>query len=209
VTADEAAFCEPLACCLNGIETLRLEVGDNVAVVGCGPIGLMHVQLARARGARVVAVDILPDRLETARRLGAQDVVLASNGDPVKEVRTLTGGRGANGVVLTVGDPIAVGQAVGMAAPTGTVNVFAGFYPDGVAPFDFNLIHYRQLTITGSHNFLPRHFDAALNAIEHRAVDVKSLISQVLPLEEIERGLDLVATRKGLKILIAPNGLSG
>jgi L-iditol 2-dehydrogenase len=209
VTADEAAFCEPLACCLNGVESLRLNIGDNVAVVGCGPIGLMHVQLARARGARVVAVDMLPDRLEAARRLGAQDVVSASESDPVKEVKRLTEGRGANGVVVTVGDPAAVTGAVQMVAATGTVNLFAGFYPDGNASFDFNQVHYRQLTITGSHNFLPRHFDAALQAIEHGLVDVKALISEVLPLEEIARGFDLVAERKSLKILIAPNDLQG
>jgi threonine dehydrogenase-like Zn-dependent dehydrogenase len=100
-------------------------------------------------------------------------------------------------------------MAAQMAAANGTVNLFAGFYPDGTASFDFNLVHYRQLTITGSHNFLPRHFESAVRAIEHGIVDVKSLISEVLPLEEIAGGFDFVAERKGLKILIAPNGLQG
>jgi L-iditol 2-dehydrogenase len=209
MSADEAAFCEPLACCLNGVETLRLYVGDNVAVIGCGPIGLIHVQLARARGARVVAVDILAERLDAARRLGAQDTVCAKEGDPVREVRRLTEGRGANGVVLTVGDPSAVQTAVQMAAAAGTVNLFAGFYPDGIGPFDFNLVHYRQLTLTGSHNFLPRHFDAAVQAIAHGMVDVRSLVSKVLPLEEIARGFESVAQHKGLKYLISPNDLQG
>jgi L-iditol 2-dehydrogenase len=154
-------------------------------------------------------VDILTDRLEAARRLGAQDTVCANEGDSVREVKRLTEGRGANGVVLTVGDPAALHAAVQMAAAAGTVNLFAGFYPDGTGLFDFNLVHYRQLTITGSHNFLPRHFDAAVQAIAHGVVDVRSLVSEVLPLEEIARGFESVALHKGLKYLIAPNELQG
>jgi L-iditol 2-dehydrogenase len=203
---DEAAFCEPLACCLNGVETLEIQAGDNVVVIGCGPIGLMHIQLAsRMYEARVIGIDLLQERLDKALVFGAQEIILASEGEVVEKVKRLTDGRGANGVVIAVGDPDLVQTAVEMAAPLGVVNVFAGFYPDGYAKLDFNLVHYRQITLTGSHNFLPRHFTGALHAIEIGTVAVKQLISDVLPLNEIENGLNKVCNQEGLKVLIAPN----
>jgi L-iditol 2-dehydrogenase len=206
---DEACFCEPVACCLNGIESLHLRPGDDALIIGCGPIGLIQVQLARAQGARVIALDLLPERLRLASELGAAHTVPAAEVDSAGAVRELTAGRGAIGVMVTVGDPKLVGQAVEMAAPTGVVNLFAGFYPNGEAQFDFNAIHYRQITLTGSHNFLPRHFDAALHAIQHGTVQVRPLVSQILPLADIQRGLDTVSRLEGLKVLIAPEQEAG
>jgi L-iditol 2-dehydrogenase len=204
VSDDEACFCEPLACCLNGIESLRLKPGDDALIVGCGPIGLIQVQLARAQGARVIAMDLLPERLELALELGAEHTVLAADVDPVSAVRELTGGRGATGVMVTVGEPELVGQTAEMTASTGIVNLFAGFYPNGEAQFDFNTVHYRQITLTGSHEFLPRHFDAALHAIQHGIVRVRPLISHILPLSDIQEGLEVVSRLEGLKVVIAP-----
>jgi L-iditol 2-dehydrogenase len=204
VSYKAASFCEPLACCLNGIETLRIKIGDTVVVLGCGPIGLLHVQLALALGASVIGIDLLSERLEIASRLGAKKTVLAGENDLVTEVRRLTGGRGADGVVITIGDPEMMNYAVEMAAPTGVVNAFAGFYPDGKTNFDFNLVHYRQITITGSHDFLPRHFQAALRAIEEKTIRVEELISHVFSLKEIKKGLNLVARREGMKVIIVP-----
>jgi L-iditol 2-dehydrogenase len=206
VNYKSASFCEPLACCLNGIESLKLKVGDTVVILGCGPIGLLHVQLALAQGASVIGIDLLPERLMLASQFGAQKTVRAGEQDIVSEIRQLTGGRGVNGVIVTVGDPDMMRLAVEMTAPTGVVNAFAGFYPDGKISFDFNLVHYRQITITGSHDFLPRHFQAALHAIVDKTILVDELISHVFSLDEIEKGFNLVAKREGKKVIIVPNG---
>jgi L-iditol 2-dehydrogenase len=205
VSFDNAAMCEPLACCFNGIETLHLEVGDNIVVIGCGPIGLMHIQLARSLGARVIGVDLISKRMEIAERLGASDVISAHNDDVLSRVKQLTNGRGANAVIVAVGTPAIVDQAAKMAAPLGRINTFAGFYPDGKTDFDFNLIHYKQITITGSHNYLPRHFDEALNAIRSGMVIFDDIVSHILPLDDSEAGMNFVANQEGLKVLIAPN----
>jgi L-iditol 2-dehydrogenase len=206
VNYQAASFCEPLACCLNGIETLKLKIGDIVAVLGCGPIGLLHIQLALVQGASLIGIDLLPERLELASQFGAQKTLQAGDRSMVKEVKQLTDGRGVDGVIVTVGDPGMMRLAVGMTAPTGVVNAFAGFYPDGKTSFDFNLVHYKQVTITGSHDFLPRHFQAALSAIVNKTILVDELISHVFPLDEIEKGFNLVAKREGKKVIIVPNG---
>ncbi|MGH2460817.1 MAG: zinc-dependent alcohol dehydrogenase, partial [Chloroflexota bacterium] len=99
VSFEEASFCEPLACILNAHGYTQISVGNDVVIVGAGPIGLLHLQLARDRGARVIVSDPIASRLEKARELGAHDLIDASAIDPVARVRELTEGRGADAVI--------------------------------------------------------------------------------------------------------------
>mgnify|MGYP005842296267 CR=1 FL=1 len=202
VSFEEAAFCEPLACCINGSQACRIGIGDDVAVVGCGPIGLQHVQLARVQGARVIAVDLDARRLEAARRLGAHDLVQVGDGDPVERVKALTESRGADAVVVAVGDVKAIKQGIAMAGLNGRVQLFAGTYPPQEMPVDPNVVHYGQLVVTGSHDFTPHHFTTALKLIAYGIVDVKSLISHRFSLEQTQDALETTATRRGLKAMV-------
>jgi len=201
-----AAFAEPLACCLNGQDNSRILAGDTVAVVGAGPIGLLHLQAAKARGARVVSCDLLPDRLETARRVGADHVVNSSQADPAQAVLDLTDGRGANAVIVAVGSPQAIAPALRMAAPRATVNLFAGTYPPTTIDLDPNLIHYRELALCGSWDYQPKHFQQALDLLGAGAVATGPLVSHLLPLERTSDGFEAVASRRGLKVVIEMGG---
>lgn len=204
VSLEEASFCEPLACIVNAHSHTEIGLGDDVAIVGVGPIGLLHLQLARNRGARVIAVDTLPARLETASALGAHDVVDASAGDPVEQVMGLTAGRGAAAVIIAVGVGDAIGQALRMAAINGWVNIFAGTHPPVEIPVDPNLIHYRQLRVTGSHDFTPHHFSTALKLIQHGIVAVAPLISHRYELADLSKAFDTAAGRTGMKSIVSP-----
>lgn len=202
VSFEEAAFCEPLACCINGSQACRIGIGDDVAVVGCGPIGLQHLQLARIQGARVIAVDLDERRLQMARQLGAHDLVWPGEGDAVERVRALTEGRGADAVVVAVGDVRAIRQGIAMAGLNGRVQLFAGTYPPQEMPLDPNVVHYGQLVVTGSHDFTPHHFTTALKLISHGIVDVRSLISHRFPLAQTQEALETTASRRGLKTMV-------
>ena len=202
VSYEEASFAEPLACCINGIRKNNIAIGDDVVVIGAGPIGLMHVQLARHLGARVIVSDPIESRLEVASDLGADDTICPSKEDAVKRVKDLTEGRGANAVVIAIGTPEAAQIGIEMAGICGSVNFFAGTYPPGEIPLDPNVIHYKQLVVTGSHDFTPHHFTMALKLIQHGIVRVKPIISHVLPLTEIASAFDIVAERKGLKVIV-------
>lgn len=202
VSFEEAAFCEPLACVINGSQACRIGIGDDVAIVGCGPIGLQHLQLARVQGARIIAVDLDERRLEMARKLGAHDVVWGGEGDPVERVKALTAGRGADAVVVAVGDIRAIKQGISMAGLNGRVQLFAGTYPPQEMALDPNVVHYGQLILTGSHDFTPHHFTTALKLISYGIVDVKSLISHRFPLAETQEALETTATRRGLKAMV-------
>ena len=201
VSYQEASFCEPLACCINGSQYSQIGFGADVVVVGAGPIGLMHLQLAKISGARVIVSDMVPERLAKAEELGADEVIDAGQ-DPVQQVKALTAGRGANAVVVAVGAPKALQQALEMAGLCATVNYFAGTYPPTTIPLDPNLIHYRQIRLTGSHDFSPLDFENALRFIHLRMVRVAPLISHDLPLDETKQGFDIVAGQRGLKVVV-------
>ncbi|MFQ6039391.1 MAG: zinc-binding dehydrogenase [Candidatus Poribacteria bacterium] len=202
VSYPEATFTEPLACCINGINKNNIKIGDDVVIVGTGPIGLMHVQLAKHLGGRVIACDLVEERLEVAKQVGADEVICAAREEAIEKVKELTDGRGANSIVVAVGAPNAIEMALQMAGICGTVNLFAGTYPPAKIDLDPNLIHYKQLLVTGSHDFTPHDFTSALKLIECGAVKVKPIISHVLPLERIKEGFDTVVEKKGLKVVI-------
>jgi L-iditol 2-dehydrogenase len=202
VSYEEASFCEPLACCLNGSHWSGVSLGHNVVIIGAGPIGLTHLQLARVAGARTISVDLMAERLEKARELGASETIDARQEDPVQKVKVLTEGHGADVVIVAVGAPQAQQQALEMAGLCATVNYFAGTYPSATIPLDPNLIHYKQIRLTGSHDFSPLDFRNALHSIAHGLVRVAPMVSHHLPLAQVKEGFDIVAGQKGLKVMI-------
>jgi L-iditol 2-dehydrogenase len=202
VSYRDACFCEPVACCINGSLDSDIRFGDNVAIVGAGPIGLLHLQLAVHSGGRVIVSDLIPERLDVAKQLGADEVILASQTDPGERVKELTGDRGADVVIVAVGAPQALRQALEMVAICGTVNYFAGTYPPTTIELDPNLIHYRQIRLTGSHDYTPHQFEIALRFIEMGTIRAGPLISHELDLAQVKEGFDVVAGRAGLKVMI-------
>lgn len=202
VSFEEASFTEPLACVAQAHGYTEIALGDDVVIVGAGPIGLLHLQLARHRGARVIVSDPLAARLEMARELGAHDLIDAAATDPVARVKELTEGRGANAVIVAVGGAEPIRQGLDMAAINGWVNAFAGTYPPAEMPVDPNLIHYRQLRFTGSHDFTPHHFTTALKLIQYGIVRVAPLISHRFPLDDVREAFETTANRRGLKSMV-------
>jgi len=202
VSYAEACFCEPLACCINGNRYSQIPLGANVVVIGAGPIGLMHLQLAKLAGARVIVSDLSAVRLESAEELGADAVIDASAENVVQRVKDLTDGYGADAVMVAVGASKALAQALEMAGLCATVNYFAGTYPPTTIPLDPNLIHYKQIRLTGSHDYSPLDFENALRLIAQGSVRVAPLISHDLPLERVKEGFDVVRAQAGLKVII-------
>jgi L-iditol 2-dehydrogenase len=202
----EAAVTEPLACVLNGQELVSVGAGDVVAIIGAGPIGSLHVRLARARGAaEVFMIDINPQRLELASRLGADALIDASAHDPIEAVRDLTDGRGADVVITAAASKVAQQQAMAMAAPRGRISLFGGLPKDDpVIESDSNVIHYRELAVVGSYGSAPRHNREALALIGGGDVPVADLITHRLPLDCVTDALDLVARGEGIKVVIEP-----
>jgi len=202
----EAAVTEPLACVINGQELAAVGDGDSVVVVGAGPIGCLHVRLARARGAdKVFVIDVNARRLELAERLNADALIDASTQDPIAAVRELTDGRGADVVITAAASKIAQEQALSMAVPRGRISLFGGLAKDdSVIQSDSNLIHYRELSVVGAYGSAPRHNREALALIASGTVPVADLITHRLPLDQVGEALELVARGEGIKVVIEP-----
>src|SRR6266540_3819307 len=158
----------------------------DVVVVGAGPIGCLHVRLARARGAaRVFLADVNADRLAAAAAIVAPDATVdSSHVDPVDEVLKLTDGRGADVVIVAAASGKAQEQGLQMAARQGRISFFGGLPKDNpVIACDSNLVHYRELTIVGANGSSPAHNRQALRLIASGAVPVADLITHRLPLD--------------------------
>jgi L-iditol 2-dehydrogenase len=201
----EASVAEPLACVLNGQELARVGDGDDVVVIGAGPIGCLHVRLARARGAaRVFLADINPERLEMSAGRVRPDAAITGP-DLVEQVLKLTDGRGADVVVTAAASGAAQEQALRMAARQGRISFFGGLPKDDpVIACDSNLVHYRELTLVGANGSSPAHNARALRLIATGAVPVADLITDRLPLDGVLDAIGTVARGAAIKVTIEP-----
>lgn len=207
VSYAEASVTEPLACALNGQEHADVAKGDTVVVVGAGPIGCMHVRLARARGASsVFLVEMSRQRLDlAAERVHPDAAICTAEHDAVDEVLKLTDGRGVDVVIVAAGSGDAQEQAVLMAARRGRVSLFGGLPKDNpTIALDSNLVHYRELSIVGANGSSPEHNRQALELIASGAVPVADLITHRLPLERVLDGIRTVTTGEAIKVTVEP-----
>ena len=201
VSFEEAALTEPLACVVNGQSKLNVAVGSVAVVIGDGPIGLMHLQMLKHRGAYAVMVGVTPHRLEAARQLGADLVINNTSDDVAKLVREASNGRGADIVVNAVGKAAALKQAIDLAARGGQVLFFAATMQPSVE-LDIDLVHYKELALRGTYDSTIANSEDALNLIGQGIVKVAPLISHRLPLAEVQQGYEIARTLGGLKVLI-------
>jgi L-iditol 2-dehydrogenase len=204
---DEASVAEPLACVLNGQELARVGAGDDVIVVGSGPIGCLHVRLARSRGARrVYLADLNPERLHMAADLVKPDATICSGQvDIVETVKELTNGRGVDVAITAAAAGVTQEQALQYAARQGRISFFGGLpKSNSVIACDSNLVHYRELTIVGANGSSPQHNKDALELISTGAVPVSDLITHRLPLDSVLEGLEIVAAGAAIKVTIEP-----
>ena len=203
-----AAFLEPLACCVQGIQDVDVHEGSKVVVIGAGPIGLMHVQLAKARGARrVIVVGRRAPRLKAAKAVGA-DVVIdeqsASHEEIVEQVRAATSGLGADIVIECAGVPEAWEQAVDYCRRGGRVLWFGGCKPGTEVKLDTRRVHYDQITAMGVFHFSPRAVAEARRLLVEGRLEIDAMLSGSMSLEELPEALARIGRGEGVKYALVP-----
>ena len=205
VSFEEASFTEPLACCLNGILRANVTLGSKVAILGAGPIGLLHLQLAKLRGApQIFVFDPIDERRDKALELGADGAYKPESKQLNSLIKKLTNGKGVDVVIVAVGSYEAVIQGLSIINKQGTLMLFAGIHPKKEVNLDLNFLHYNEITLTGSSDYPLHLFSKALNLILTKRIIVKPLISHILPLEKIKDGFEIALKREGLKVIIKP-----
>ena len=209
VSFDEGAVVEPFACALNGQELSRVGKGDAVVIVGAGPMGLMHISIARAKGAsKVIIAEMSEQRLEMAKAFGADVYINPGKEDMVKRVMEETDKKGADVVIVAAPSAKAQEEALKYIAFRGRINFFGGLPKDKpMVTLDSNIIHYREVFINGTSGSLPRHNMEALKLFslgEKGGIDAKRFITHRFPLEKILEGIKTVESGAGLKVVINP-----
>ena len=201
-----AALMEPFACVLRGQNALHIQPGEIVLIIGAGPIGVMHVKLAKARGAgKVIVSEPIADRAEQAKRMGADKVVNPMTEDLKKALLEESQGRGAN--VIIVAAPVHAAQeaALDLAAISGRINYFGGLPKDRpTINFDSNLVHYKELVITATTACSTADCWQAAQIVNSGLVDLSDVVSQRFPLSEAVQAFAAAEDRKSLKIVLEP-----
>lgn len=207
---EEGSFVEPLACCARAVKRTPLLPGDTVVILGLGSIGLLMLQAFKTLGTcesipcgrsiRVYGIDLLPERLALARKLGADDAFLAPGDE--RGLRQLlapyTEGRGADVVTITVAGERPFLQAIAGVRQGGMIHIFAAH--SAVVPMNLAHIYQQELGIISTYSSSPEELHIALDLLNSRAVRVEGLISHHLPLERFAEGVTLMRQRAALKV---------
>ena len=203
---EQAVMTEPLSSVYAAQQNANVKLGDTVVVIGTGPIGCLHIELAKIRGAvKVIAIEMSEPRLEMAKQFGADHLINSANEDPVAKVLELTDGWGADVVISANPATQAQIQAVEMAAMRARVVFFGGVPAGKLTSIDTNIVHYKQLVILGHFGYDHIQNYEAFKLIESGRLDAMRYVTHQLPLSEIEKGIALTQTGEAIKVVLDPS----
>ena len=205
VSFEQASMAEPLSCCLAAARQANVKKDDTVAIIGAGPMGLFHLKVACQAGAEVIMADVLDQRLETARQMGAAHCINTGREDCVETVRRLTGGRGADLVIAAVGIPKVVEQYLPAVRNGGIFNIFGGPPAGESISVDPRWLHYGEVNITGTFAATPADFRRAVEFITTGQIEVRDLISHRFNLENMTEAVEHVRNQRMTKGVVIMN----
>jgi len=206
IPSEQAALAEPVGCVINGQSFLGIGREDSVVVFGAGFIGCMHAELAlRAGATRVVVVDVSEHRLEVSGSLLQGVERVNSTKQDIRDwIADWTGGRGADVLVTANPDGRTHALAAQAAAKRGRISLFGGVPRNGNALLESNSIHYKELSVYGSHATTPHRVATVLQLLENGDLELGKYVSGRYPLERILEAFDSFKDERVLKLVIQP-----
>jgi len=203
---EEGTFIEPLACAVRGQRLADIQNCDTVLVIGSGMAGILHIQLSKMKGVRkVFAADISPDRLELAKKFGADHVIDANDNLPL-QLKSLNNGKGVDKVIVCTGAEKAALSALDCVDRGGTILFFAVPDPTVKIPIPITQFWRNETTIRTSYGAAPRDLEEALQILAQKRVNVTEMVTHRLDIREAAEGFRLVAEAgKSLKVILEPN----
>lgn len=203
---ETVSLSEPLSSVYACQENIGVTLGDTVVIIGAGPIGCFHAQLAKLRGAsRVIMVEINDKRLAMTKEFGADFVINSTTEDPVQRVKVLTNGKGADKVISANPSVQAQAQSIYMARQGGIVVFFGGVPKGSRCELDTNYIHYNNLWIYGHFGANSMQVQQAFELVISDRFPADKFVTHVLPLREINKGIELTRTGEAIKVVLLPN----
>ncbi|HPP07763.1 MAG TPA: alcohol dehydrogenase catalytic domain-containing protein [bacterium] len=201
----EGALIEPLSCVINAQNYLNIQDGDTVVIYGGGPIGFMHAVMAQTSGAeKLIMVDPAFDRLEKFARNFDNIILINPNTEnTVAKIKDITRNFGADVVITACPAKQAQIEAFSIAAPHSRISFFGGLpKDDSMITIDSNLIHYLEISVFGAFASNRKDYQKAVDLISSRKIDPSKFITEVISLEEIEKGIRLVKNGSVLKVVV-------
>jgi len=198
-----ATIAEPAASCISAQEKLDIELSDTVLIIGAGPIGCIHIALAKARGAKkVIIADVNEERLNMCRIFKPDIILNVKKLDLVVEIKKITRGLGADKIITANPAAITQVQAVESSKRGGKIAFFGGLKHNDSRPnIDTNLIHYNSLTVIGTSSYGPIHFLNALELINTGKIPADKIVTHVLDIKDFHKGVDYALGGKSLKVV--------
>lgn len=203
----KAAFAEPLANVVHGVERTNIQPGQSVGIIGIGPIGLMFSRLAKLKGARVIVAGRNPEKLRLAEEFAYADEIinLKKYENPEKIFREFSEEKkGLDVVVECVGLPEIWEKAFACVRPGGTVHFFGGCSSGSTVNFDTTKMHYGDIKLISVFHHTPKYFRQALELIASGKVEVEKLITDTLTLDKVEYAMEQHIKGNAIKFLIKP-----
>jgi L-iditol 2-dehydrogenase len=204
VSDDQAAFMEPMACCIRALDRVPLQVGDSAMVVGVGAVGVLFLPLLKAQGVATVAADMRRERLAVAAAWGAVADGVPGDDDLVASCESVSDGRGVDAVFLTMVNAETVKLALACVRDGGSIVVFGG-KPGAVFPLPMWDIWLREINLVSSYSATPHGLKRAMALItEHPEWPLSDLISHRMNLGDAQSAFELVRDGKASKVVLSP-----
>ena len=202
VSSDIATLVEPVSCVVHSVESADLAFGETVMVVGCGIMGLIHVQLALKKGCVVVAVDQKQERLDLAKEFGAHYIVNNSMENLDDVIMRITNEKGVNAIFNTVFVSKLAQELQPLLAINGRQVLYSSFYPDNPMTISPDTLHKRATRIIGTANSNSRDFIRSIALIENNIINLKPFIGRIIDFDNIEEALELSLTQEYYRVVI-------
>ncbi|MFE1748432.1 zinc-dependent dehydrogenase [Coleofasciculus sp. H7-2] len=206
VSFEQASFVEPTNCCLKAVKKAQVAPGQTVLITGAGPIGLMFIMLVKYFGARAIATDLIPSRIEKALSVGAEAAFDPRDPDLSTKIKALTSGLGVDTTLLAVPSDKAFFQALDCTRRGGKILFFAEFPDEVEIPINPNILYRREIDLMGSYSSSYRIQNLAADIVFNQRIDVETLISDRYPLQHLAAAVEqaIAPTPETYKILIYP-----
>lgn len=206
VDMQSAALLEPVACCIASVEKGDVLFGDTVLVVGAGIMGLLHADLLRLKGAKVIISEFDPVRREFAK--DHADVVLDASQDISKEIMEITDGYGVNQVFLTAGPTELVSDLFNVVADGATFVVYTSYYQASgpMASIDLNKLHYKEYNLRGTISPTEKDFRQAIDLLLNDKIDLRPYVSETYPLTSIQEAFERALEPDAYRVVLLMDG---
>jgi len=203
---EEISFIEPLACCVNIQDRLKMDRESVLVIIGGGRLGLLNLFVAKAEGIKnVILIEENEERRNRGKALGFDAVFNGSDPDLLKQLQMTTNNKGVDVVIPCCPGPEALDLALQILRKKGTLGYFSGISRDDAFYPDINLIHYKEISVVGTYGCSAKHSRRAKTLLESKKVNVRPLISHRVKLEELARGMDYIKNGDGYSTIVVMN----